>query len=95
MSGSLSRGRAMPKTIFTGANQVVVSALRQAREAAGLTQAEVGRRIGKDQSHISLIEASQRRLDLVEFHELALALGCDPVEMFSEISAKLTLAALK
>jgi transcriptional regulator with XRE-family HTH domain len=86
---SLLRGRVMPKTIFTGANQVVVTALREAREMAGLTQAEVGRRIGKDQSHISLIEASQRRLDLVEFHELARALGRDPIDLFAEISARL------
>ncbi len=79
----------MPKTIFTGENKVVVDALREARLAAGLTQAELGGRIGKDQSHISLIEGSQRRLDLLEFRELARALGSDPVELFARISAQL------
>lgn len=79
----------MPKTIFTGANKIVVEALRQARLAAGLTQDQLAARIGKDQSHISLIEGSQRRLDVVEFREIAKALGRDPVEMFAEISAKL------
>jgi transcriptional regulator with XRE-family HTH domain len=77
----------MPKTIFTGANQIVVEVLRQAREIAQLTQAEVGRRIERDQSHISLIEGSQRRLDLVEFIQLARALRRDPVELFEEIVA--------
>ena len=79
----------MPKTIFTGANKVVVEAIKEARLQAGLTQAELAGRIGKDQSHISLIEGSQRRLDLVEFRELAKALGRDPVEFFAEISSKL------
>lgn len=79
----------MPKTIFTGANKVVVDAIRDARLGAGLTQAQLGARIEKDQSHISLIENSQRRLDLVEFRELAKALGRDPVQFFAEISARL------
>lgn len=75
----------MPKTIFTGANQVIVEILRREREGLRLTQAQVASRIGRDQSHISLIEGSQRRLDLVEFIEIAGALGRDPVEFFAEI----------
>jgi transcriptional regulator with XRE-family HTH domain len=75
----------MPKTIFTGANAVVVEALRQARLDSGLTQADLAARIGRDQSHISLIEGSQRRLDLVEFIELARALGAEPLELFAKM----------
>jgi transcriptional regulator with XRE-family HTH domain len=80
----------MPKTIFTGANQVVVDAVRSARVEAGLTQAELAARIGRDQSHISLIEGSQRRLDVVEFHEIAKALRRDPVELFALIVSRLS-----
>jgi len=75
----------MPKTIFTGANQVIVDVLRRTREDAGLRQEELASRIGRDQSHISLIEGSQRRLDLVEFMRIARALGRDPIELFAEI----------
>lgn len=75
----------MPKTIFTGANQVIVDVLRQTRERAGLKQEDLAARIGRDQSHISLIEGSQRRLDLVEFMRIARALGRDPVELFAEL----------
>jgi transcriptional regulator with XRE-family HTH domain len=75
----------MPKTIFTGANQVIVEGIRQERERAGLTQAQLAGRIGRDQSHISLIEGSQRRLDLVEFVRISRALGRDPTELFAEI----------
>lgn len=79
----------MPKTIFTGANQNVVELLRQARLDAGLTQAQLASRLGRDQSHVSLIEGSQRRLDVVEFHAFAKALGRDPVELFTLIAARL------
>lgn len=81
----------MSKTIFTGANQAVVDILRQARVDAGLTQAEVAKRLGRDQSHISLIEGSQRRIDLVEFHRLAHALDRNSVDLYAQIAAKLDL----
>ncbi|MDZ4371890.1 MAG: helix-turn-helix transcriptional regulator [Phenylobacterium sp.] len=77
----------MPKTIFTGANRAAVEVLREARQRIGLTQAELAHRIGRDQSHVSLIEGSQRRLDLVEFLEIARALECDPIELFRDIVA--------
>lgn len=80
----------MPKTIFTGSNQVIVQLLREAREAAGLTQAQLAARIERDQSHISLIEGSQRRLDLVEFICFSQALGRDPVEFFAQMYAAVT-----
>lgn len=79
----------MPKTIFSGGNKVVVEVVRKARVDAGLTQAELAVRIGRDQSHISLIEGSQRRLDLVEFHRIARALGRDPVDLYRLISERL------
>lgn len=79
----------MPKTIFTGSNQVVVGALRSARLAMGLTQAQLAARMGRDQSWISLIEGSQRRVDVVEFIEMANALDVDPVALLGEIVGRL------
>ena len=61
----------------------------KARVDAGLTQAQLAARIGRDQSHVSLIEGSQRRLDLVEFHQIARALGRDPADLFARIAAEL------
>lgn len=75
----------MPNTIFTGANQVVVEALRASRLAHGMTQRQLADRIGRDQSWISLIEGSQRRVDVVEFVEITKALG-----VLAEIASKLS-----
>lgn len=79
----------MPKTIFTGANQVVVETLRAYRLANGLTQRQLADRIGRDQSWISLIEGSQRRVDVVEFVEIAKALGVNPAKLLADIAGRL------
>ncbi len=79
----------MPKSIFTGANLVVVEALKAERLKAGLKQSELAERIGKDQSWISLVEGSQRRVDVVEFIQLAEALDVDPTALLGEIVARL------
>lgn len=75
----------MPKTIFTDANLIVVGALKEERLRAGIKQAELADMIGKDQSWVSLVEGSQRRVDVVEFIELSKALGADPVELLRQI----------
>jgi len=64
----------MPKTIFTGENLAVVEVIKDARAAAGLKQAELAALVEKDQSWVSLVEGSQRRLDVVEFIQIAQAL---------------------
>ena len=79
----------MPKTIFTGDNQVVVEAVKSERLRAGLKQEELAARLGKDQSWISLIENSQRRLDVVEFIKIAYAIGVAPEALLARIVAKL------
>lgn len=79
----------MPKSVFTGDHHTVVQALIAARKAAGLTQAELARRIGKDQTFISLIERSQRRVDVLEFYALARAMDVDPVVLYAAVVSKL------
>ena len=75
----------MPKSAFTDAHRILVSALAQARRDRGLQQVELAARLGKDQSYISNIERGQRRVDVVEFYALARAIGLDPVEWFTQI----------
>lgn len=75
----------MPKSVFTGAHQHLVDALVDARSRAGLTQTELGARIGKDQSYISIIERCQRRVDVLEFYALAKAMDVDPVKLFADV----------
>lgn len=79
----------MPKTIFEGANRVVVEAIKSERLRAGLKQEDLAALIEKDQSWISLVENSQRRLDVVEFIRLAQALNIEPTELLARVVARL------
>ena len=56
-----------------------------ARKAKGLTQVELGKRIGKPQNFISKVESGERRIDLVEFVFLAKALGIEPMSIIRKI----------
>lgn len=79
----------MPKSIFTGAHRHLVEVLSEARRESGLTQRELADRVGKDQSYISIIENSQRRVDVLEFCALVRAMGLDDVEIFRRVVSRL------
>lgn len=79
----------MPKSVFTGAHKHLVDILIATRRRAGLTQADLAVRIGKDQKFISLIERSQRRVDVIEFYAIAKALGVDPVKLYATMVKRL------
>lgn len=53
--------------------------LVEARKGAGLTQAELSRRLIRPQSFVSKYERGERRLDVVEFGAVAKAIGVDPL----------------
>lgn len=61
--------------------RAMIKRLTAAREAAGLSQEEAGRRIKRPQSHVSKIERGEVKLDPIELCELA-ALYDRPVTDF-------------
>jgi len=61
--------------------------LVEAREAEGLKQTELGELLGRPQSFVSNYERGQRRLDVIEFIEIAKALGLDPVAVVRELAS--------
>ena len=61
----------MTKAIFSKDHQHTVEQLKKARLGADLDQAEVAKLLGKTQSHVSKIEAGQRRLDVVQIKEFS------------------------
>lgn len=61
----------MVDTIRTKEYADFVERLRKAREEAGLTQAEVAKKLKRPQSHISNVESGQQRVDVVELQFFA------------------------
>jgi len=55
--------------------------LREARTAAGLTQAQVAEKLGKRQNFVSKVETGERRIDPVELRRFAELYG-QPVDWF-------------
>lgn len=53
--------------------------LVEARKEASLTQAQLSARLRRPQSFVSKYERGERRLDVVEFRDVAKAIGIDPV----------------
>jgi transcriptional regulator with XRE-family HTH domain len=62
--------------------------LVQAREKKGLTQTEVAAKLRRPQSFVSKYESGERRLDVVEFLEVAAALGTDGESILRAIEGK-------
>lgn len=59
----------------------MIELLVQARKDAGITQAELGKRIGQRQTFVSKFELGERRLDVAEFIIVSRAIGADPHEI--------------
>ena len=56
-------------------NKIVGRRIRICREQVGLSQAELGRRVGRSQSEIAKIEMGERQLPYIESFLFAEALG--------------------
>ena len=61
----------MSKAIYSKDHKYIVEQLKKARQEAGLEQVEVAKLLGRTQSHISKVEAGQRRIDIVALREFA------------------------
>lgn len=62
------------------------TALAEARQRKGLTQAVVAVRLAKPQSFVSKYESGERRLDVIEFLHVCEALNVDPSEILRIVS---------
>jgi ribosome-binding protein aMBF1 (putative translation factor) len=67
------------KTLGTERHKALLALLIAKREAAGLTQSDLAAKLGEYQSFVARLESGQRRVDVVEFIELAELLGFDGV----------------
>jgi transcriptional regulator with XRE-family HTH domain len=67
----------LAKTLGSERHKALIDLLIERREAAGMTQTQLADKLGEYQSFIAHLESGQRRVDVVEFLELAEALGFD------------------
>ena len=67
----------MEKSQHSSAYKKLTAALRKAREAAELTQAEVAAKLGLYASFVSKVEAGERRLDVIELKQFCKVYGVE------------------
>jgi transcriptional regulator with XRE-family HTH domain len=80
---------AVPKSVFTAPYALLLEMLVQTRKEAGVSQVELGRRLGRPQPFVSYVERGERRIDVIEFYAIMRALGADPEKKFRELVARL------
>jgi hypothetical protein len=74
-----------PHNVGNEASKRFQGLLIEARKRAGLTQYELAARLKRPQSFVSKFERGERRLDVLEFREVAQALGIDPIRFLRRL----------
>jgi transcriptional regulator with XRE-family HTH domain len=64
---------------------VFLHLLKEKRIKSGLTQKEIALRLKKPQSFISKYESGLRRIDVIEYMEICIALDVDPTQFMNEM----------
>lgn len=75
----------MPKSIFSAKYTRFREMLVAARKAHGMTQLDLALKLGRKQSYVSKFERGERRLDIVEFLEVAEALEIDVLRFVEQL----------
>lgn len=75
----------MTKSVFSNDYERFRSLLINARIKSGLTQVELADRLNQRQSFVSKYERGERRLDVIEFFQIANAIGIDPFEFLRKL----------
>ncbi|MFS0825947.1 helix-turn-helix domain-containing protein [Pseudomonas phoenicis] len=77
------------KTIHSTPYQRLLALLVDARKAANMTQQELSQRLGRPQSYVSKYERGERRLDVIEFMDIARYIQADPYGLLRQVDSML------
>jgi transcriptional regulator with XRE-family HTH domain len=78
----------LSKTIHTERHRKLRKLLVARRKAAALTQTVVAERLGKPPSYVAKYEGGDRRLDVLEFLDVAAAIGFEPCALIRALLRK-------
>ena len=75
----------MTKSVFTDRYRLFLQLLIQERRNKKITQVQLATLLQKPQSYVSKYENAERRLDIVEFLEIAEQLKINPAEFIKKL----------
>jgi transcriptional regulator with XRE-family HTH domain len=71
------------KSIHSAPQVKLQNLIRDLRIGASMTQYELAAQLDKPQSYVAKIEGGERRVDVIEFVAICVALGVEPKKAFS------------
>lgn len=78
---------ALAKTIGSKRHKALIALLIAERKAAEMSQAELADALGQYQSFVARLESGERRVDVIEFLDIAKAVGFDPKALIAKLEA--------
>lgn len=66
-------------------HRALIAAIVEARSAVGLSQREFATKLKRTNNFVWRIEAGERRVDVLEFIEIAKAANVDPTELLKRV----------
>lgn len=75
----------MQKSLRTPRQRLLQSLLVNARKSKGMTQADLAEALNKPQSFVAKVENGERRIDVIEFIDIAAALGVSTADILGKI----------
>lgn len=76
----------MAKGIHEERYRRLIARLAEQRKVLGMSQELVAQRLGRRQQFVSKYESGERRLDVIEFVDVAGALDLDAIELLRSIT---------
>ena len=77
----------MKKALYERSYASFTELLKEERKNAGMTQAALAKKLRRPQSYVSKYERGDRRLDVIEFIEVARVIGFDPHDFLRKLKA--------
>lgn len=78
------RGKTL-KHLRSAKHRALVAAIVRARHGAGLTQRQLAAKLKRSNSFVWKIEAGERRVEVLEFIEIARAAGVEPTVLLMDV----------
>ena len=75
----------MQKSVHSPKYRVLIDRLIEARKAIGMTQQALADQLGRPQSFVAKYENGERRLDVIEFLEIARIFKADPHAILRDV----------
>ena len=75
----------MLKSVHSEGQKRFREIMAAARKEAGLTQQDLAKRLKRPQSFVAKYERGERRIDVVEFIQIARAMGADPLRLLKRL----------